>query len=158
MALYINGELSTIATAEITFALPSGTLLRVLGVTSINYSDELTRALQYGTGSLPLGSARGTYKPTLDVELYKQESDRAIEALGDDYGAKYCNTVVTDRPKGGTLRTDNIPQCLITKIEDAVSGEDGRKVKWTLLPHGVISRGGKKLITEPAASRRLAIR
>lgn len=156
--LYINGEMSTHATAEISFTLPSGKPFRALGISAVNYNDELKRQLEHGTGSIALGSSRGKYSPAADVELFKQEWDRLLDALGDDYGSKFINLVVTDRPKGGTLRTDNIPQCLITKPDDSSSGEEGRKTKLTLLPHGIISRGGKRIIAPPAAQRRLAIR
>lgn len=156
--LYINGEMSTHATAEISFALPNGKLYRALGITAVNYAGELTRNLQYGTSSIPLGSARGNYKPTCDVEMYKQEWRRLRKALGKDYGSKFLNLVVTDRPKGGELETDTVPQCLITKVEDASSGEDARKVKITMLPHDVIKEGNEQMITTPANQQTLAIR
>jgi hypothetical protein len=141
MGMYINGNFHNHASAEISFKGKP-----YLGVSAINYSDEIERELQYGTGREPLGLADGTYKPSADVELLKTEFDRLIRDLGDGYGEQLISIVVSFREASGTI-VDTLGACKISKVEDASQqGASGNKTKLTLTVTGVIKRNGKGLI------------
>ena len=159
MGMYINGEWVSHALCEYSVSIPGKGIKKYAGVTAVNYSDELKRTLQFGTGPTSLGSAVGTYEPTADVEMLKNEGQRCIDDLGDGYGLVMVSLVVSYRPlaAGGKLFVDKIPTCNITKVEDGSAvGDQGNKTKFTLLPNGVIERNGKRIIV-PKTSK-IAIR
>ncbi len=159
MGMYINGDWISHALCEFSAAIPGKGTKKYRGVTVINYNDELTRTLEYGTGSVSLGSSVGQYKPAADVEFLKNEGQRFIDDAGDGFGAVLVSLVVAYRPlsANGKLHVDKIPDCNVMKLEDAsAKGDEGNKTKFTLLVNGVISRNGKRIIVPP--SNKLAIR
>ena len=150
--MYINGNTHNHASAEVSF---KGKVY--LGVTAVNYNDEVERELVYGTGSEPLGVTKGVYKPNGDIEMLKTESNRLIKELGDGCGEQAISVVISYREASGTL-VDTLKTCLINKIEDASQqGPSPNKTKLTLTIVDVISRNGIRLI-KPKDRPRVAIR
>ncbi len=148
MGLFVNKEYISHALAEFAATIPGKGVKKYLGMTAVNYSDELKRILVYGCGPVPLGSAVGAYEASADVEFLKDEGQRLIDDIGDGYGLVSVSFMVTYRPlTTGKLYVDAIPSCNITKVEDSSSvGDQANKMKVTLLPQGVISRNGKQVV------------
>jgi hypothetical protein len=150
--LYHNGNYYNHASAEIDFA---GRVY--LGITAINYNDELERENQYGTGSVPLGVSQGQYKPAADAEMLKSEWGHLLSALPDGYGEVPINIGVTYKEASGTV-VDELRTVYITKVEDAsAQGPAGNKVKLTLHLAEPIRRSGKGLVKNKERPR-LALR
>lgn len=158
--LYLNGEWTSHALAEMAVAIAGKGIKKYVGFTALNYNDELERELQYAASSVPLGSSIGAYKPAADVEFLKNEADRFIDDVGDEYGLVLVDFVITYRPRTSSkIRTDKILKCNITKVDDSSSqGPSGNKTKFTLLPNDVIERNGKALIRASKTIKKLAIR
>lgn len=150
--MYINGNTHNHASAEVSF---KGRVY--LGVTTINYNDEVERELVYGTGSEPIGVTKGGYKPNGDLELLKTEWKRLMADLGDGYGEKEISVVISYREASGTI-VDTLKTCLINKVDDSTQqGPSANKTKLTLVIVDVISRNGLRLI-KPKDRPRIAIR
>lgn len=50
----------------------------LIGVKSINYDEEQDMDNNYGAGPFPIGQGLGNFKPTADIELYKEEIEPII--------------------------------------------------------------------------------
>jgi hypothetical protein len=142
MGLYHNGNYYNHASAEIDFAGKP-----YLGITAINYADELERENQYGTGSIPLGVSVGQYKPTADCEMLKNEWERLRAALpANGFGEAPINIGVTYKEASGTV-VDELRTVYITKVENASQqGPAGNKVKLTLHVAEPIRHGGSTTV------------
>jgi hypothetical protein len=142
MGLYHNGNYHNHASAEIDFA---GQVF--LGITTLNYADELERELQYGTGSLPLGVSVGQYKPNADAEMLKTEWERLKAVLpANGYGEVPINVGATYKEDSGTI-VDELRTVYINKVENASQqGPSANKVKLTLTVVEPIRHGGSTLV------------
>jgi hypothetical protein len=142
MTLHINGNAEAHASAEVDFA---GKVY--LGITDINYSDELTREGVWGTASEQLGVTRGELKQNGDFTFLKSEFDRLLDNSPDGYGEIPFNISITYREPGKPVKINTLRSCFIVKVEDSSSqGSSGMKVKLGLHIAEPIERNGKKLI------------
>lgn len=107
-----------------------------VGVRSVNYDVELKPSLVYGTAPQPIGMTRGVLTPTGDFEMLQAELDQLLTALGDGYGEKYFQGLVSYSEPWYDTMQDELVGCRITKIGAALSqGADAiyRKVEMMML-------------------------
>ncbi|WP_437948652.1 hypothetical protein WME98_49995 [Sorangium sp. So ce296] len=142
MGLYHNGNYHNHASAEIDCAGKP-----FLGITTLNYSDELEKELQYGTGSIALGVSQGQYKPNADMEMLKSEWERMKAVLPQNgFGEFAFNIGATYKEASGTI-VDELRTVYITKVEDASQqGPSANKVKLTLCVAEPIRHNGATLV------------
>jgi hypothetical protein len=142
MGLYHNGNYHNHASAAIDFAGKP-----YLGITTLNYSDELEKELQYGTGSVPLGVAQGQYKPNADAEMLKTEWERLKARLPTNgFGEVPINVGATYKEASGTM-VDELRTVYITKVENASQqGASANKVKLSLCVCEPIRHNGSTLV------------
>lgn len=142
MGLYHNGNYHNHASAEIDAA---GKVF--LGITTLNYNDELERALEYGTGPIPLGVSVGQYKPNADLEMLKSEWERFKAILpANGFGEFAFNIGATYKESSGTI-VDELRTVYINKVEDASQqGPAANKVKLTLTVVEPIRHNGSTLV------------
>lgn len=93
----------------------------IMGVKSINYSQEMKPGAVFGTHAQKIGRTRGDgLNPTCIIELYKEEFDSLLQLLGDGfYEAEF--EVVVSYEEGLKIVTDKIHQCRIMKPDDSHS-------------------------------------
>lgn len=53
----------------------------VEGISTLSYSDNVTKENVYGAGKFPIGRSQGNYEPECAVSLYKEESDALKASL-----------------------------------------------------------------------------
>lgn len=120
---------------------------KILGITSLNYSDGLEPGEVYGTHPQKLGRTRGQYKPEGSLEMYKQEADELMATLGDGFFEKSFDVVVSYSAPGQPTVTDKVMGCRIKKVDTSfASGTDALKVKLDLDVMLIIRNGIKPLV------------
>lgn len=72
----VNGHLYSAISATVDIA---GDI--IYGLRTLNFSEESPEELQFGFGQVALGTTRGNYTPTVDIEIIKHEADILIEKL-----------------------------------------------------------------------------
>jgi len=119
---------------------------RYLGVKNVNYSQELAPGQVYGNHAQKLGRTRGELKPEGSLEMYKEEADELIEALGDGYMEKNFDVPIVYSEFGRTKKVV-LHGCRIKKVDDSHS--QGTEALTTKLELDVmwIERNGKKPLT-----------
>lgn len=124
-----------------------------LGVTAINYKDKLGREAARGMGSVSLGRTQGDYEATVDFEMLKKEGDAFLDDLGDEYGTKPFNIVVSYYEAGVGANIDKITNAVITEVDSSPArGGAPATLKFTLDVQIPISRNGKTIVALPAQS------
>jgi len=107
------------------------------GIKSIDYSDSLDPAKQYGTSARPLGRTRGKWDGDGSLEIFKEDAAiirPVIAALGQGgYGEANLTIVVAyGEPTVGII-TDTLIGVRIKKVSDSHAvGNDGITEKWDL--------------------------
>lgn len=119
----------------VTIEAPNGIMI---GIQSIDYSDERPITERYGKGSIARGAGRGNYKATASAELDLDEFNRLQLAIGGSiYAALPFPIIVSYGDVGLPTVTDMLPLCRITKVSSgAKQGDDNvgiRKIDMTLL-------------------------
>ena len=67
--VFVNGDYY--AFADIETSLGSGVNLSIVGMKSINYSDDEGMEYVYGTARNPIGTTAGVIKPKGEIEFFK---------------------------------------------------------------------------------------
>ncbi len=139
----INGNRYEWASIQFT---PAG--FPLIGVKSIDYSQEKKGGEVFGTSVVKIGETRGQLKPEASMELFKEEADAFIDQLsvlgaGNGPGGgklgymdvRFPITVQYQEQQNGQLAivTDTLVGCRISKHADSHSeGTDGLTVKFDL--------------------------
>jgi hypothetical protein len=121
-----------------------------LGVSAINYADELQRETVFGLRSVGLGSAVGQYIATVDFEMVLSESERFLADLGTGYGVVPFNIGIShvEQPGAGTIIVE-IMGATITKLESGIQkGSTGTVDKYTLHVVTPIRRNGRTIVED----------
>lgn len=98
------------------------------GISSLKYTDQVTKENVYGAGGMPVGRARGNYEAEASITLYKEEVDAIKAALTagkriQDIDAFDISVVYED--KAGLMNTDRIRNCEFTNDGVEVEQADG---------------------------------
>lgn len=83
-AININGHLYSAISATVDIA---GDIF--YGIRTLNFSEESPEELQFGLGQVAVGTTRGNYTPSADLEILKHEADNFIAKLQQISLAKY---------------------------------------------------------------------
>lgn len=110
----------------------------------INYSQELSRQLVYGTPVQPIGRTRGQLKPEANIVLLRNAFNRMVDQFGDGFYEKEFEIVVLYNFDGEPLVTDTLQKCTIMKPEAGGSqGGDPLTIKVDLSLLGILYNGKK---------------
>lgn len=140
----INGKRYSFASIE---AKINGA--KYLGFKSINYSDGIEPGIVKGTSPQPLGRTRGEYSASGDCEVYLEEAQAVIDALGEGWGEKPIQIVVQFAEDGKAVQTHQLNGVLLTKAEHSNAvGTDASSVKFTMSIISPILRNGKSIIKQ----------
>lgn len=141
----INGNEFSFASAAIDFG---GT--KFYGLTTLNWSQELTPEDQYGNGPVPIGRTLGQYKAAADFEQKLSEYERLLQKLGSNYMTKVFNVgcQYREQPGAGLFKVE-INAVRIIKDEVSNSqGAAGTTVKVTLSVIRPIRMNGRTAIDD----------
>ena len=160
MALFpaINGNYFSWADVELTFLLPAPFILA--GVKALNYSDNLSKKLVYGTAAVPIGVTKGKYEPKGDIELWLPQANLMITTLGIGWKqipvtitASYISSGPYGVPTPGLPQpaiTDTIPGCFLSGLDASQSeGDEALSRKFTLTIVNQILWNGLPSLIEP---------
>lgn len=116
------------------------------GIRSINFSEDVAKKHEYGTGRTAVGKSTGEYKATVSIEVLKHEADLiiydlAMIAKGIGGNAKYTDiefsVTANFKPIGiGTtlgLSSVEIKDAVIMKCEEGFSSDEAIVTKMELL-------------------------
>ena len=87
-------------------------------ISGISYADTLNRSFVYGTSPYALGRTRGTYQAGGAFSILKELDDTLLKFLGQRYGAKQFDIVVTFTEVGQPQVTDQLISCTFTSGKD----------------------------------------
>ena len=141
---YINGQLYDWSAVQV--QLPGGV---AIGISSIDYDDELPTEERYGKGRVARGSGTKNYKASAKMELDLDEDERFRRAMG---GSVYNGTfpiIVSYATDGLPIVTDVLPVCRVTKISTGnKQGDDNAGArKYDLKVLSPIHWGGTPAVT-----------
>jgi hypothetical protein len=134
-----------------------GVPLPIMGIKSINYSEDLEPGDVYGTAPHKLGRTRGKHNANCDFEMYRLEWENLKVTLGIagvGYGEVAFDIFVTYSENFSPVVTDQIVGARITKCEFSNSdGTDTSTVKLTCnvlnILTNLVSAGGPGSIVAP---------
>ena len=151
----INGDYYAFADIEVAFADLN---LTIIGLKSINYSDDEGMEYVYGTARNPIGTTAGVIKPKGEIEFLKPAWSVFLAALqaqaqntpGGWRRTKVDITVSYSAASGLPTITDVIPGCKFKEISADNSQSDAALTqKVMLFPSGQILWNGSPSIEEP---------
>jgi hypothetical protein len=150
----VNGDYYAFADIEVGFG--SGLNLTIIGMKSINYSDDEGMEYVYGTARNPIGTTAGVIKPKGEIEFLKPAWNvflSQLQAQGTAGGwrrLKIDITVSYSAASGLPTVTDVIPGCKLKEITSDNSQSDAALTqKVMLFPSGQILWNGQPSILEP---------
>lgn len=150
----VNGDYY--AFADIETSLGSGVNLSIVGMKSINYSDDEGMEYVYGTARNPIGTTAGVIKPKGEIEFFKPAWNTLLAQLislnvpGGWRRLKIDITVSYSAASGLPTVTDVIPGCKIKMVDASNSQSDAPLTqKIELFPSGGILWNGQPSIVEP---------
>ena len=117
----INGRLYD--WEDVNVVLPSG---EAIGISEINYNDELPLKKRYGKGATPRGYGRGNYDASGNLSLDLDEAERLRKSLGGSfYKGGAFNIVVNYANENQGIVTDTLRDCKFVKTDTSnKQGED----------------------------------
>lgn len=116
----------------------------IVGVRSINWSDELAPGVVYGTSPQPIGYTRGKQTLTADMEILLAEWENLRLGLGGvGFGEVMFDIVVNFHELGIGVQSYVLIGCRVTKVEQSNSDStDASVVKLTLSLLKILHNGG----------------
>lgn len=106
---------------------------KFVGVSSLNWSEELTPEDQYGFSPVAVGRTLGQYKASGDFEQLLSEYTALLKVLGNGYGTKPFNIGVQYREEGSDLVKVEIIAARIAKADASnAQGPAGTRMKVSL--------------------------
>ncbi|WP_407540465.1 hypothetical protein Q0M94_03440 [Deinococcus radiomollis] len=97
---------------------------------SINYSSDKAPGEVRGNHAQLVGRTRGDLKDTCSLELYEEEFNDVIVALGNGFMDQTFDIVVSYAEEGQKTITDKIFGCIFSKVDKShTQGVDGLIVK-----------------------------
>ena len=109
------------------------------GFKSINYSRTRSRSLVRGNHPDPLGKTRGENEYSADCELYLAEWNLFQSQLGDGYGDKFFQVLVTYSENGFDTIQDRLEGCTMDSTESSnAQGPDPTIRKVNLMPLKIV--------------------
>jgi hypothetical protein len=138
----VNGHRYSWVSLEVSIGVvASGTPM--VGVRSINWSDELAPGVVYGTKPQPIGYTRGKQTITADMELLLAEWENLRLGLGGvGFGEVLFDIVVNFHEFGVGVQSYVLIGCRVTKVEQSNSDStDASMVKLTLATLKVLHNG-----------------
>jgi len=142
----VNGNAYAFCNIELWTPLP------IAGIKAVNYKDSLGRKEVRGTLSVPIGTTRGNYTASGDIEFYLHAGVIAVTSIPGWRQAQ--NTLVINYGPNdfGLITTDTIPVCFFTEYSaDQSEGEDALTRKLGLMIPQQILWNGVPSIIEPFA-------
>jgi hypothetical protein len=116
---------------------------------SITYGDSLTVGKIRGANVKVQGRTRGVQEPRCNAVFYKRQFDELVDELGDGFGEKVFDIVLSYADTGQPTRTDTVVGVRITDYEVAgEEGEDAIEVEAELDPMDVLLQG-KSIASKP---------
>jgi hypothetical protein len=157
----VNGQYFSWSDVEATFTTPTGQPFTFLGFKAINYKGSLSKQKVRGNAATPLGTTKGKYEATGDVELFLPQANLLITTMGPGwmqlpitFQVSYVSSGPGGVPADGlpqSVITDTIPPCYLTEIDASQSESDEALTrKFTLTIPGVLKHNGIPDIVEPA--------
>jgi len=153
----INANYFSWSDIELQFLTP--TPLLFAGVKAINYDDNLTRKLVYGTAAQPIGLTKGKYEPKGDIELWLPQANLLISTMPLWRQVPVTITIayVSSGPLGlpapglpQPVIVDTIPNCYLTSLAASQTESDSAlSRKFGLTITGQILWGGLPSFLEP---------
>jgi hypothetical protein len=154
----VNGQYFSWSDIELTVLLPAP--MTFAGVKAINYSDNLSKKLVYGTAATPIGTTKGRYEAKGDIELWLPQANLMLTTMGPGWKqvpinitASYVSSGQFGLPAGGLPQpviTDTIPGCFLTALDAAQgSGDEPLSRKFGLTITGQIYWNGIPSLIEP---------
>lgn len=138
----INGHRYSFSSIEATF---NGK--KYIGFSAINFDEELEPGEVRGASAELLGRTRGDYKTSGSYEMYLQEDEVFIEALGDGYGEVSFNITVMYAEDNSPVIQKTLIGCRIKKGSHGhTKGTDGLSVKRDLSIVRIKSKGDKEVM------------
>jgi hypothetical protein len=138
----VNGVYHAFASVEIKW---DGTIY--VGVKSVNYKQNLVPTKVRGAHAEPIGRTRGDLDADGDIELYLQQANQLLTAMGPGYMEKVIGVTVSYSENGLDTITDEIVSARIQEIDDSHSqGVDALTKKFTLNIMKVLYNGVEPLL------------
>jgi hypothetical protein len=120
--------------------------VRALAVQEITYNSKLEPGVVRGAGTRVLGRTRGQEEHEGSITLLKEEAQELIDALGDGFGEKAFDIVVSyrlgDESTVAKYSQDTLLGCRIKSPDQSLQqGTDAVKVKFELSVMDVLYNG-----------------
>lgn len=98
----------------------------ILGITEINYKDNLDPSVVRGAGPRPIAFTTGNYEADGDFTILLEEFNTLLQKLGDGWKTQQFDIIVTyDESKSGlSTIVDTLKGCRITSTEGSNSSSN----------------------------------